>query len=891
MCRGRAFGALLFATLLAVASGTSDIPVFHHSDGREVVYPVSPVTIVNDINGATATATGAIATATATAPRSLTARLPPPRPPSSSDRHQRRISSFFFTSSAPPDVTADARANTDGNGNGNGNAANADTVTVIDTDTDTVMADVTITNFHGTATGDAGGDTNDTGNSGGGHGNSHRASSAPVNSHVNMSYLFHPTKSRRKRKRAGGTSGNNTSNGTGGPSKRPRGRPRKDGRETEQYVKLTYMVSSGDYVCVQLTPAWRPITPEANKNNTTEDRQKKSTTEDRQKNEKEVDPDWEPVVALEKPITVKLSFPEGMSLSEAQKWKRNLVTVKLTRARRQWTMVEKKFVYSWWKRHAKDAKATVSFLQIHFPDIFGKQHPVAPLQETNIYKFAEILESNTGAEGTGSGRKKTLPPHVEEAIISACTSVLSSKACLFKSRLLRAIAVGVIKAHGYSEVISQQKGHGFFKAGVEYVRTLMKSAGFRWRKPFKDTRKLPQNALQMVRTMALRIAYFVKVYDIPKELVQNWDQSGIMWVQRKGGGWFTGESISTGQIGAQNEGDKRQFTVTFGNTACGRFLKPQLIFAGKTVSSLPQFPDTKYIPCDIPVGENHVPRGWKLISNGTKEGDEMMEKLQGIGHLAVTYNHWSNQWTSIDLLVNVIVPDYMETKRRLNLGVNHAAVLLLDCWWGWLDRTFVDYVKKNYPWIKLVYVPPNCTPIGQPQDGGTISKVKSVLRNLSDQKIMQQVSKWILDGNEPSDFKLDMSAQKVKQELTHFLSSSQSEVSKELVLKTWEKTGCLDAWDPQFQREAVQKSHSLFPNLDNLGSLEEDELFYEDSASSTEISPESNHEEESPASHEAELQTETEEWDELMALLHESPDTSTDRGAQEMAQGAEPDKP
>ena len=150
------------------------------------------------------------------------------------------------------------------------------------------------------------------------------------------------------------------------------------------------------------------------------------------------------------------------------------------------------------------------------------------------------------------------------------------------------------------------------------------------------------------------------------------------------------------------------------------------------------------------------------------EGDHMIEKLSGIGHVAISLNHWSNQWTSIDLLEKVIVPDYMVQKKKHNLDVNHAAVLLLDCWWGWLDKTFIDHTKTKYPWIKLVYVPPACTPIGQPQDGGTIAKVKAILRNLTDQSIMQAITKWIQSGKSASNFTIDMGAQKVKQELTLF---------------------------------------------------------------------------------------------------------------------------
>ena len=52
-------------------------------------------------------------------------------------------------------------------------------------------------------------------------------------------------------------------------------------------------------------------------------------------------------------------------------------------------------------------------------------------------------------------------------------------------------------------------------------------------------------------------------------------------------------------------------------------------------------------------------------------------------------------------------------------------MLIVDCWWGWLDADFLHWLKATYPWIRLIFVPPSCTPIGQPMDAGVIAKVRS----------------------------------------------------------------------------------------------------------------------------------------------------------------------
>lgn len=98
-----------------------------------------------------------------------------------------------------------------------------------------------------------------------------------------------------------------------------------------------------------------------------------------------------------------------------------------------------------------------------------------------------------------------------------------------------------------------------------------------------------------------------------------------------------------------------------------------------------------------------------------------------------------------------------------------------------------------------------------------------------------------------------------------FLSCAAQKIPKDLVLKTWKNTGLHDAWNPQTQVQAVQKCHTLFPNLDNLGSLDDD--LFEDAASPGEIIPLSNElSGQGLDSHEPERQTDTEEWEELLNI-------------------------
>jgi hypothetical protein len=51
-------------------------------------------------------------------------------------------------------------------------------------------------------------------------------------------------------------------------------------------------------------------------------------------------------------------------------------------------------------------------------------------------------------------------------------------------------------------------------------------------------------------------------------------------------------------------------------------------------------------------------------------------------------------------------------------------LLLVDCWWGWLDQDFRDWLHLNHPYILLLICPAKCTPVGQPEDNGIIAMLK-----------------------------------------------------------------------------------------------------------------------------------------------------------------------
>ncbi len=65
---------------------------------------------------------------------------------------------------------------------------------------------------------------------------------------------------------------------------------------------------------------------------------------------------------------------------------------------------------------------------------------------------------------------------------------------------------------------------------------------------------------------------------------------------------------------------------------------------------------------------------------------ESYSKFRGIGSLAVTHDHWADVNTSKSWVQDILFPYYQRTCAKLGLvSGTQRCVLLVDCWWGWLD--------------------------------------------------------------------------------------------------------------------------------------------------------------------------------------------------------------
>ena len=190
-------------------------------------------------------------------------------------------------------------------------------------------------------------------------------------------------------------------------------------------------------------------------------------------------------------------------------------------------------------------------------------------------------------------------------------------------------------------------------------------------------------------------------------------------------------------------------------------MEVQVVYEGRTIGSLPRYGNVKYT--ETRSAENS--KG-KVSACFTAEHVAGNNPITNIGSLCVTSNHWSDDVTSRAWVRDIFIPYYKAVCLLLNLTYGmQVAILILDCWWGWLGE-FKVWCQQQYPFIKFVYVPPVCTPRGQPMDAGIIAKTKGKGRQLHGRWATQYTLAQLNSGVNPSDIRLPLDAQSIKQTLT-----------------------------------------------------------------------------------------------------------------------------
>ena len=232
-------------------------------------------------------------------------------------------------------------------------------------------------------------------------------------------------------------------------------------------------------------------------------------------------------------------------------------------------------------------------------------------------------------------------------------------------------------------------------------------------------KKTPENVTQVLTDAALRLVSTISEHDVPKSVLVNSDQTGVTY---SAGGLATWAPINSKQVEVLGKDERQTFTLMVGISMSGEVLPFQAIYSGKTPASLPTDEAPDY----------------------TKATQELKFRLESSG----TDTHWSTIKTMQSYVTNILVPYFESHRKRLNQP-DQLCVWQIDCWSVHKSIEFRSWMWKSYPWIRIHYVPANCTGLFQPCDVGIQRILKLAIRRTALKDIVDDTMVQLNKGAKP----------------------------------------------------------------------------------------------------------------------------------------------
>ena len=360
-------------------------------------------------------------------------------------------------------------------------------------------------------------------------------------------------------------------------------------------------------------------------------------------------------------------------------------------------------------------------------------------------------------------------PELKEAIIEMLHAHRKAGQPLY-ARSIRNLIIPFIQKRAPNLLV--QENSTSFKVSLSWVRTFVRNElNWSFRKATTAASKLPKDWEQQGLRMTQRIAYLVKCYNVPCELVVNTDQTGIHLVPT--GGTKTWEEKGSKHVAVIGIEDKRQVTVAVSSSLSGNILPFQVIFTGTTTRSLPP------------------------MNQGRKKCEEAG------WHITHTSNHWSNLDSCKGFVEKILQPYRLKQIEILGLPLHTPLIWLIDCWSVHTSTTFLTWLKLTHPLVKTIFVPANCTSVLQPADVILQRPFKHAFRNQYDKWSINQISQQ-LDSGEEENITLDSKLSVLKPLLCSWLYEAWLTIHKKRMVQIgWEQCGIAKAFENDFQEAAL----------------------------------------------------------------------------------------
>jgi hypothetical protein len=323
--------------------------------------------------------------------------------------------------------------------------------------------------------------------------------------------------------------------------------------------------------------------------------------------------------------------------------------------------------------------------------------------------------------------------------------------------LARSVFIGTIEAT-HSELLQQEQyKHIPVLCILTVQNSLSSQLNWTFRAATKASQKLSTNWEEQWEMTFFRLVYAIASSKIHPSLVINADRTMIHLVP--GGNQRTYEQKGSKQVSMHALEEKRGFTSLLAVTSEGLVLGTQSIWSGKTEKSLP-----------------------KLHIRAAAEDQ---------GHI-FSFNpssHWSSLKTMQEFFELILKPHPERMINRYQLPHFAKCVIYFDCWRVHRRTDMLYWLRHQYEWLVVIFVPAGCTGLFQPCDVGLQRVYKHHICRSASNFFTAEVRNQLESGTSSADVKLSTTLPSLRDAtvswVVHAVDHLNTPVQKTLCLKAW----------------------------------------------------------------------------------------------------------
>ena len=222
--------------------------------------------------------------------------------------------------------------------------------------------------------------------------------------------------------------------------------------------------------------------------------------------------------------------------------------------------------------------STIRYFEKDFTDRPLKESTVRTWKNEYIKELA--LQNKFGStkvvlKGKRRGHPLLLGDKLDREVQEYVKSIREMKGVI-NTAIVIAAANGIIKKYD-ANLLKENGGH--ISLSKDWAKSLLTRLGYVKRRASTAAKVSVSDFEAYKAQFVFDIQTVMEMEEIPKDLVINWDHTGINYVPV--GNWTMAEKGSK-KVAIAGVDDKRQITAVFADTMSGDFLPIQILYAGKT---------------------------------------------------------------------------------------------------------------------------------------------------------------------------------------------------------------------------------------------------------------------------------------------------------------------